>query len=67
MGRNAGFITMEACLASGDVDICLIPESKYNLFGENGVLCHIEKILRKKHTCVIVVAEGALDSALDYK
>lgn len=26
MGRNSGFIAMQASLASGQVDICLIPE-----------------------------------------
>lgn len=45
MGRNAGFIAMEATNASRDVDVCLIPEAQFSnkrlyvdLFGENGVL-----------------------------
>ena len=66
MGRHAGFIAMESSLASGDVDICLIPENKFKFYGENGVLKHVEKCLRKKRTCVIVTAEGALESAIDY-
>ena len=28
MGRHSGFIAMHATLASGDVDLCLIPESE---------------------------------------
>lgn len=30
MGRNAGFIAMEATNASRDVDLCLIPESPFS-------------------------------------
>ena len=37
MGRNAGFIAMEASLASGNVDICLIPEFKFEMHGPKGV------------------------------
>lgn len=31
MGRDAGFIAMEATNASRDVDICLIPEAKFSI------------------------------------
>jgi 6-phosphofructokinase len=37
MGRNAGFIAMEASVASGCVDICLIPEFKFEMHGKKGV------------------------------
>ena len=57
MGRNAGFIAMEA--TNADVNICLIPEFKFDLYGENGVLEHITHLLKLNSTCVIVVAEGA--------
>jgi len=58
-GRYCGFIAMEATLASRDVNICLIPEAKFNLHGEKGLLNFIFKRLKIKHHCVIVVAEGA--------
>lgn len=38
MGRNAGFIAMSACNASRDAHICLIPEFKFELYGERGLL-----------------------------
>lgn len=50
---------MEATNASRDVDICLIPEFKFDLYGPNGVFEHIHHMLRLKSTCVVVVAEGA--------
>ena len=34
MGRHAGFIAMEASAASKDVNICLIPEFKWDLQGK---------------------------------
>jgi 6-phosphofructokinase 1 len=30
MGRSAGFIAVHATLASGDVDLCLVPEVRYS-------------------------------------
>ena len=33
MGRHAGFIAMEASAASKDVNVCLIPEFKWDLHG----------------------------------
>ena len=59
MGRHAGFIAMEATNASRDVNVCLIPEFEFDLYGENGVLEHIHHLLRLNSTCVVVVAEGA--------
>ena len=38
MGRNAGFIAMEAANASRDANICLIPEFKFELYGDRGLL-----------------------------
>ena len=32
MGRDAGFIAMEATNASRDVDVCLIPEAKFSTY-----------------------------------
>lgn len=36
MGRSAGFIAVHATLASGDVDLCLVPEVPIVLDGPTG-------------------------------
>lgn len=66
-GRHCGFIALEASKASRDVNVCLIPESQFNLYGEKGLLAFIFNRLEIKNHCVIVVAEGAASSVLDYK
>lgn len=66
-GRHCGFIALETTLASRDVNICLIPESGFCLYGPNGLLEFIMKRLEIKKHCVIVVAEGAGDAILDMK
>ncbi|EGR33429.1 phosphofructokinase family protein, putative [Ichthyophthirius multifiliis] len=65
MGRHAGFIAMEATNASRDANVCLVPEFKFQIYGEDGVLEYIyRRLLVKKH-CVVVVAEGAGEAAID--
>ena len=59
MGRHAGFIAAHATLASGEVDLCLVPEVPIELEGPYGVLPHIERVLKAKGKAVIVLAEGA--------
>ncbi|KAA6423820.1 MAG: phosphofructokinase family [Trebouxia sp. A1-2] len=59
MGRSSGFIAMQASMASGVVDICLIPEVNFNLDGRHGLMAYIETLLANKGHCVICVAEGA--------
>lgn len=59
MGRQSGFIAMHASLASGQVDVCLIPEVKFTLGGHEGMLQHIQYLLETKGRAVICVAEGA--------
>lgn len=60
MGRDVGHIAMHASLASRDVNICLVPEFKFDIEGEKGLLKYIfEERLKKKGHCVIAVAEGA--------
>ncbi|KAH0777636.1 hypothetical protein KY290_009047 [Solanum tuberosum] len=59
MGRSSGFIAMHASLASGQIDICLIPEVPFNLHGPHGVLQHLKYLLEAKGSAVICVAEGA--------
>lgn len=64
MGRSAGFIAAHATLASGDVDLCLVPEVPTVLEGEIGCLPHIFKRVKTKGYAVIVVAEGAGEEIL---
>ncbi|KAK4411714.1 ATP-dependent 6-phosphofructokinase, chloroplastic [Sesamum angolense] len=59
MGRSSGFIAMQASLASGQIDICLIPEVPFNLHGPQGVLSHLKYLLETKGSAVVCVAEGA--------
>lgn len=66
-GRSCGFIALEASLASRDVNICLIPEAGFCLYGHHGLLEFIFKRLKAKNHCVIVVAEGAGSAILDRK
>lgn len=59
MGRQSGFIAVNSSLASGVVDICLIPEVPFTLYGDNGMFAYLEKVLSEKGHAVICVAEGA--------
>eukprot|EP01018_Ginkgo_biloba_P005732 Gb_34276 [translate_table: standard] len=65
MGRQSGFIAMHASLASGQIDVCLIPEIPFNLDGPNGVLEHLQHLLLSKGSAVICVAEGAGQELLE--
>ncbi|MDO6460254.1 ATP-dependent 6-phosphofructokinase [Granulosicoccaceae sp. 1_MG-2023] len=59
MGRNAGFIAANACLASGNANFCLIPEVPFTLQSKGGFLDLLEHRLRGRGNAVIVLAEGA--------
>lgn len=59
MGRQSGFIAMQASLASGVVDACLIPEVPFRLEGPTGLFAYLERVIEAKGHCVICVAEGA--------
>ncbi|MFP4167625.1 MAG: ATP-dependent 6-phosphofructokinase [Desulfonatronovibrionaceae bacterium] len=59
MGRESGFIAAQATLALKDVNFVLVPEVRFDLEGENGLLAHLEKRLKARGHAVIVVAEGA--------
>eukprot|EP00878_Enallax_costatus_P026524 GHUV01028469.1.p1 GENE.GHUV01028469.1~~GHUV01028469.1.p1 ORF type:complete len:186 (+),score=52.02 GHUV01028469.1:425-982(+) len=56
MGRSSGFIAMQASMASGVVDVCLIPEVSFSL---QKLKEHVAMILEKKGHAVVCVAEGA--------
>ena len=66
-GRSSGFVAMLSALAARDVNICLIPEIPFNLYGENGLLSFIFQRIKIKEHCVIVVSDGAKYSVKDYK
>ena len=38
VGENTGFNCCEACLASGEINMVLVPEIAYELHGSKGVL-----------------------------
>ncbi|NOR48004.1 MAG: ATP-dependent 6-phosphofructokinase [Methanosarcinaceae archaeon] len=58
MGRESGFIAVNATLATNDANYCLIPEMEFELEGEKGFLRQLEiRLLERKHA-VIVVSEG---------
>jgi 6-phosphofructokinase 1 len=59
MGRNSGFITCFADLASGNANFVLIPEVPFDLEGEKGFLKALELRLKHREHAVILVAEGA--------
>ena len=48
---------MHATLASGDVDLCLVPEIPVTLDGPNGYLAFLKKRVREQGHAVVVVAE----------
>eukprot|EP00443_Scrippsiella_acuminata_P111992 CAMPEP_0115576416 /NCGR_PEP_ID=MMETSP0272-20121206/2544_1 /TAXON_ID=71861 /ORGANISM="Scrippsiella trochoidea, Strain CCMP3099" /LENGTH=3038 /DNA_ID=CAMNT_0003011193 /DNA_START=42 /DNA_END=9158 /DNA_ORIENTATION=- len=61
MGRHAGFITMNACMAARNVDICLLPEMDISL---EKVLQHTLELMQTQGHAVIVVAEGCGDTLI---
>lgn len=65
MGRYSGFIARNASLANGNVDICLIPELPFELYGPKGFYEKIMMKLKEQGYCLIVVAEGAEDGLIN--
>ena len=59
MGRYSGSIAAAATNALREVNFCLIPESDFDLEGENGLLKALEHRLRDRGHAVVVVSEGA--------
>lgn len=64
MGRFAGFIAAHASLASGDVDLCLIPELPIVTSGPASILTYLEEVIKRQGHAVVVVAEGAGEEIL---
>ena len=46
-------------MASGVVDICLIPEVRFCIEGKQGLLSYLANVLEQRGHCVICMAEGA--------
>jgi len=65
-GRSCGFISLFATLASRDVNVCLIPEEKFELYGEKGVFEFVVSRVKERGHCVVVIAEGSGDALVDY-
>lgn len=65
MGRYCGYIAVYASLASRDVNVCLIPEVYFQLYGERGVYDHIIARAKTKGHCVVVIAEGAEEGLIE--
>ncbi|RJP60860.1 MAG: ATP-dependent 6-phosphofructokinase [Candidatus Auribacter fodinae] len=59
MGRHSGYIAAHAALALNEVNFVLVPEVKFELDGEKGLLNLLRKRLELRHHAVIIVAEGA--------
>jgi 6-phosphofructokinase 1 len=64
MGRYSGYIATHASVASGVVDLCLIPELPIHLEGPNSHLVHLRRVLKEHGHAVVVVAEGAGEEIL---
>ena len=64
MGRYAGYIACHASIASGAVDLCLIPELKIRISGPNNHFDHLRRVLGTRGHAVVVVAEGAGEQLL---
>ena len=56
MGRDSGFIAANAALSIQEVNFVLIPEIKFDLYGQRGFLKVLRKRLEERHHAVIVVA-----------
>lgn len=65
MGRHCGYIAVNAALASRDVNVCLIPEVYFQLYGKEGVYEWVIKRATERGHCVIVIAEGAEEGLID--
>lgn len=65
MGRHSGFIAAHATLAFSEVNLTLVPEVPFQLFGEGQVLDYLEDRLHRRQHAVIVVAEGAGQNLFD--
>jgi 6-phosphofructokinase 1 len=59
MGRDAGFVARNAALSSQSVDLCLIPELPFEMYGEGGMLDSLTTHIKNHGHAVVVMAESA--------
>ena len=64
-GRKCGRFPVSAALASRDVNICLIPELSFQLYGTNGVYEALIERAKVKGHVIIVVSDGAYSGLID--
>jgi 6-phosphofructokinase 1 len=65
MGKQCGNLALAASLASRDVNICVVPELAFQIYGKDGVYeSVIERCIKKGH-CIIVISEGAFNGLVD--
>lgn len=50
---------MDAARAARNVNICLVPEFKFDLYGEKGLLQYIGSRIEAKGHCILIYSEGA--------
>jgi len=65
MGRDSGYITAAASIASGEANFVIIPEIPFEFEGERGLLNLLKRRLEEKKHAVIVIAEGAGQNLFD--
>jgi 6-phosphofructokinase 1 len=65
MGRDSGFIAMNASMSSRDVNLCVIPEWNFEIEGKHGLCEYVVNRLKHRDHAVVVVAEGAAEGSLD--
>lgn len=65
MGRQSGFIAVQASMASGVVDAVLIPEVPFKIDGPTGLMAYLRGVVEKKGHAVVCLAEGAGQDILD--
>jgi 6-phosphofructokinase 1 len=66
-GKHSGYLACHAVLASSNVCACLIPEAGFQLYGDDGLLEYIYKVVQRMSFAVIVVAEGTAKELLQSK
>lgn len=60
MGQDSGYIAAMVTLICPGVDLCMIPEIDFRLYGaKTGILPYLHQIINKKDYAVIVVTAGS--------
>jgi len=67
MGRHAGSIAAGASVVSQEVDFTLVPEIRFPIDGDGGLLAALERRIRGRGHAVVVVAEGAGQHLFDFE